>query len=217
MTVSYDSRYISAHSNDSQASVFLMNEAPGPDEATSGIPLFGQQGANLFHAFRNARIDWAISHQKFTWPQNDLVGQDERHRLKLEFLALRAKYLTCTNSYPYWPKPKDNSSNFCQPLKSDILSDNNIERIRGEICSHSVILICGVCAYLACVGEELSQPSKCEGSELTQNKIQIINERLNSNFQKGWYMGHTRRWSMNIQKTTTALRALAKFLSWPIS
>lgn len=218
MTVSYDARYVPAHGKDAAATVLLMNEAPGPDEAASGIPLFGQQGANLFHALRNAGIAWAVIHQKFTWPKNGADRQDVRHRQKREFLASRSKYITCTNAYPYWPKPNDNSAKFCPPVKNDVLSDNNIERIRGEILpSHSAILICGGIAYMACTGEELFRPSLREYSELTQNEIQITNARFNANFSKGWYMGHTRRWSMNQQKAAYALRELAKFLNWPLS
>jgi hypothetical protein len=140
MKVSYDHRLVPAHGKDSLAAVFLMNEAPGSDEASSGIPLFGQQGANLFHALRNAGIIWAANHQIFTWPKNGTGSQDTRHSQKREFLVTRAKYITCTNAYPYWPTPKDNSANFCPPLENDVRSDVNIDRIRGEISStHSVM------------------------------------------------------------------------------
>jgi hypothetical protein len=218
MKVSYDSRFVPAHDKASQAPVFLMNEAPGPDEAASGIPLFGQQGANLFHALRNAGITWAVNHQKFTWPKNGADRQDLRHIQKREFLVTRAKYFTCTNAYPYWPKPHDNSTKFCPPLKSDVLSEKNIERIRSEVSqNHTAILICGGFAHITCTGEELSNPSQREFSELTQNEIQITNTRFNSNLQKGWYMGHTRRWSMNQQKAICTLKKLAKFMNWPLS
>lgn len=218
MTIVYDSRLIPAHDSDFPAPVLLINEAPGPDEAASGIPLFGQQGANLFHAIRSAGILWAVTHQKFKWPLNGTDQQAKRHQQKKEFLITRAKYITCTNSYPYWPKPRDNSVNFCPPLEKDVLSPENIERIRDEIHpNHLAILICGSYAYLACTGNKLSHPLNSESSELTEIEIQMINSRFKSNFNKGWYMGHTRRWSMHQQNITCALRCLAKFLNWPLS
>jgi hypothetical protein len=218
LAISYDSRFVPAHDKEFSAPVLLINEAPGPDEAASCIPLFGQQGANLFHAFRNAGILWALTHKKFRWPKNGEDRQNERHRQKKEFLITRAKHITCTNAYPYWPKPNDNSAQFCPPLESDVLSIKNIERIRDEICpNHEVILICGQYAYLACTGNELTHPSKRESSELTQIEIQRTNSRLKSNFKKGWYMGHTRRWSMNQRNISCALNCLAKYLNWPLS
>jgi len=218
MSVTYDSRFVPAHDKTSQGQVLLMNEAPGPDEAVSGIPLYGQQGANLFHALRVAGIAWAVNHPKFTWPKNDSVLHDARQRQKKSFLCTRAKYITCTNAYPCWPKPKDNADSFCPPLKEDVCAQENIERIRREILpTHLVLLICGNYAYNACTGEELSHPAQREFTKLTEEEIGITNTRLNSNFKKGWYMGHTRRWSMNRKKTNCSLRTLAVFLNWPLS
>lgn len=218
MKVTYDSRFVPAHDKNIQGQVLLINEAPGPDEAVSGIPLYGQQGANLFHALRDAGIAWAVNHERFTWPKNNSVRQDVRQKQKKSFLATRAEYITCTNAYPYWPKPNDNNNNFCPPRKEDVCGEENIERIRKEILpSHSVLLICGGYAYIACTGAELCHPQKREFTELTEEEINKTNTRLNSRFKKGWYMGHTRRWSMNKQKSSCTLRALAKSLDWPFS
>lgn len=218
MKVSYDTRFVPADSNDSQATVLLMNEAPGPDEAASGVPLFGQQGANLFHALRKAGIAWAVDCSPFVWPNNGADQKDGRHRRKREFLVTRAKFITCTNAYPYLPRPNDNSKNFCAPLKSDVLSDININRIREEILpTHSAILICGRFAYIASIGEELHHPGQREFSKLTSNEIQIVNTRYNSQFKIGWYMGHTRRWSINQSEANNVLQCLARFSKWPLS
>jgi len=133
MTVLYDSRFVPAHGRDFHAQVLLMNEAPGPDEAVSGVPLYGQQGANLFHALRAAGIVWAANFGKFIWPRNDRNLHGVRQRKKRSFLATRAQYITCTNAFPYWPKPSDNIDSFCPPLKEDVCGIENIERIKGEI------------------------------------------------------------------------------------
>jgi hypothetical protein len=218
MTVSYDSRFVPAHDIAFHGQVLLMNEAPGPDEAASGVPLYGQQGANLFHALRAAGIVWAADYGKFTWPKNDRILYDVRQRQKRSFLATRANYITCTNAFPYWPQPNNNINNFCPPLKEDVCGIGNIERIKREIlASHSMLLICGCYAYIACTGEELCNPAKREYTELTQDEIKNTNTRLNSNFKKGWYMGHTRRWSINRHKSSLLLRELARTLNWPLS
>ena len=194
-----------------------MNEAPGPSEAASGIPSFGQQGANVFHALRNAGISWAIAHQKFVWPINVATQLSERHRQKAAFLKTRAHHITCTNAFPRWPKPSHSSDKFCPPRYEDVVSVENITRIRSELQStHRAILICGTYAYLACLGKNLSNPSTREATELTSDEIDDLNERLNSHFEKGWYMGHTRRWSTQPNKIASTLRLLAEFLDWPV-
>ncbi len=125
----YDSRTVLVHDANVGASVFLMNEAPGPDEAASGVPSFGRQGANIFHTLRYAGISWAVTHQNFVWPiKNGDPQQSERHRHKAEFLATRARYITCTNAFPRWPKPSINSEKFCQPLEGDVIApDGNFQ------------------------------------------------------------------------------------------
>ncbi len=217
MKITYDPRFVPAHDMINHGQVLLMNEAPGPDEAASRIPLYGQQGANLFHALRDAGIKWAVDHEKFTWPRNDAIHHESRQHQKKSFLATRSKFITCTNSYSYWPKPTNGAHNFCPPLKEDVFANANIERIQMEIKhSHSVLLICGVYSYLACIGNDLTHITDRVFEELTEDEIEIANTRLNSHFKKGWYMGHTRRWSLNKQKSTNSLRALAKFLNWPL-
>lgn len=218
MEVTYDPRFVPAHDNNIHGQVLLMNEAPGPDEAASGIPLYGQQGANLSHALRAAGIKWAVNHDKFTWPKNDSINQEGRQCQKKSFLATRSKYLTCTNAYPYWPKPSNSTDNFCPPRKEDVCRRENIERIKKEITlTHSVLLVCGGYAYLACTGNEISNSKDREFKELTEKEIKFTNTKLNSHFKKGWYMGHTRRWSLNKQKSSNSLRALAQYLNWPLS
>jgi hypothetical protein len=213
----YDPRPVPAHDDKIGATVFLINEAPGPSEATSGIPSFGQQGANIFHALRSAGILWATAQKRFIWPKNGATEQSERHQKKAEFLKLRASYITCTNAFPQWPKPSINSEKFCPPREEDVVAVENIARIRNELKStHRAILICGAHAYLACTGNSLLHPSTREASELNSVEVRALNERLQSNFEKGWYMGHTRRWSTKKQEVSRALRQLAQFLGWPL-
>ena len=214
----YDPRLVPAHDLALPGQVLLMNEAPGPDEAASGIPLYGQQGANLFHALKAAGIAWADEHEKFRWPKNDLVSNQSRQSQKKAFLATRAKFITCTNAFPYWPKRRGSTDNFCPPRKEDVSGSENIERIRGEIrTTQSVILICGAYAYLACTGEELHRPAEREHTELTKDELENINTRLKASIKKGWYLGHTRRWSIKRQKSSHSLRDLAKNVGWPLS
>ncbi len=217
MTPGYDPLSVPAHDDMIGATVVLMNEAPGPSEATSGIPSFGQQGANIFHALRGAGILWAVAHQKFVWPKNGAADQSDRHRQKAEFLKTRARYITCTNAFPQWPKPSIDSAKFCPPREEDVVTAENMARIRSELRStHRAILICGAYAYVACIGKRLLRPSTREASELTSTEIKEMNKRLQSNFEKGWYMGHTRRWSTQKQKISPALRLLAEFSGWSL-
>jgi hypothetical protein len=213
----YDPRHVPAHDNKIGATVLLMNEAPGPSEAISGIPSFGQQGANIFHALRTAGILWAVAHQKFVWPKNGAAEQSERHQQKADFLNTRARYITCTNAFPQWPKPSIDSAKFCPPREEDVVAAENIARIRSELHStHRAILICGAYAYLACIGNRLLHPSAREASELTPAEINVLNERLLSNFERGWYMGHTRRWTTQKENVSLSLRQLAEFSGWSL-
>ncbi len=217
MTPIYDSRTVLAHGDRLGASVYLMNEAPGKNETKSGITSFGQQGGNIFRALRKSGISWALAHEMFVWPQNGAAVQSQRHTNKAIFLDARAKHITCTNAFPRWPKPSADSSSFCAPLEADIATTENLSRIRGEICAtHRVILVCGRCAYFACLGKKLTLPSKREGTELSEDEIVCLNNRLGSHFEKGWYMGHTRRWSMKSERIFSALKLLAKYVGWPL-
>ena len=213
----YDSRQVPAHGDKVGPVVFLINEAPGPSEALSGIPSFGHQGANIFHALRNAGISWVVAHQKFVWPVSVASQPTVRHLQKAAFLESRAKHMTCTNAFPCWPKPNQLSYGFCSPRNEDVDAVENINRIRGELRStHRAILICGIYAYLACVGKPLDHPSKRESTRLTTTEVLALNRRLNSNLERGWYMGHTRRWSMRGNHVAETLRQLAEFLGWPV-
>jgi hypothetical protein len=221
MTFCYDPRIVPSHGK-AGASVFLMNEAPGPFEAESGIPLFGRQGGNIFRALRKAGIGWAMSSPAFVWPEGcpkQEPSESERRRdiLKSDFLRDRAIHLTCTNAYSRWPKSGGSATRFLQPKKIDVLSDENLLRIRSEVSpNHSVLLICGRYAYLGCIGTHLLHPSSRERTQLTVAELRVVNDRLQSHFKAGWYMGHTRRWSLNVQETTATLRLVARSVAWAL-
>lgn len=217
VTTTYDFRTVPAHNGNPGASVFLMNEAPGPSEAVTGIPSFGQQGANIFHALRKAGISWAAAHKKFCWPKDGPLDKSKRHQQKAAFLASRAEHITCSNSFPRWPKPANKPNGFCPPLEKDVASTSNINRIIGEILpTHRVILVCGAMAYYACLGKNLHSPATREGSALSVEELQMLNARLHSNFEYGWYMGHTRRWTLKAGQTQPALKLIAKHVGWTL-
>ena len=214
----YDSRHVHAHGHRSGPVVLLMNEAPGPQEAVSGIPSFGLQGANIFHALRNSGIAWASAHTNIAWPQKGEAGQSAQHGLKAKFLEDRSANITSTNAYPKWPKPSEYSSKFCSPADADVLSAENIQRIKREVApTHRVILICGASAYLACLGCKLPRPASRERTELSVEELEEVNDRLGSSFEKGWYMGHTRRWSLRSSETWDALQEVARYVGWPLT
>ena len=215
--VEYDERLVPSHGNATGPVVFLVNEAPGPSEASSGIPSFGQQGANIFHSFRVAGISWANAHGRFVWPRNGEASQSERHMLKATFLADRAAYMTCTNAFARWPHPQSKPKGFCAPLDSDVLSADNLNRIKGEVAlSHRAIVVCGRSAYLACVGAVLAAPASRELTQLTTEELSTLNERLGASFTRGWYMGHTRRWSSHGPKTAKTLAEVANYVGWNV-
>lgn len=213
----YDARVVPSHGDSAGPRVLLMNEAPGPNEAKAGIPLYGRQGANIFHALRAAGISWAATYPRFQWPQNGIASQSSRYEMKESFLSERRKHITCTNAYSRWPKPSENSEDFCPPSDDDVLSEENLLRIRGEVIStHQVLLVCGFSAYLACTGKPLASASLRERSPLNADEVSTLNERLMSNFRKGWYMGHTRRWNFQQAATTETLRSVANEVGWEI-
>lgn len=218
MTPYYDPRDVPAH-GEASATVLLMNEAPGPLEAESGIPSFGPQGGNIYRALRRAQVQWATSAPSFAWPQKRPKGQSAqeliRHGFKADFLRERACHMTCTNAYSHWPKSSPEANDFRPPREFDVLSEENLLRIRREVRpNHGVLLVCGTYAYLACTGTTLLQSSKRELSLLDSVELQRVNDRLQSRFQTGWYMGHTRRWSLHAQDTTSALRSVANDVAW---
>ncbi|MBP6366088.1 MAG: hypothetical protein KA343_01970 [Nitrosomonas sp.] len=215
MTFCYHSREVAAHGT-ARATVFLMNEAPGPSEAASGIPSFGQQGGNIYHALRKANINWAIAAPSFVWPRSE--GKTERHHLKEEFLRLRANHMTCSNAYSRWPRSNSTAKDFLPPRAHDVLSSENIVRIQQEIrtADHGILLVCGRFAYLACTGKEIFHPSLMESEPLSLVELQSINKRLQSVFQEAWYMGHTRRWLTHAEKTVVALHTISKSAAWKL-
>ncbi len=216
MNFCYDSRFVPAH-GESSATVFLMNEAPGALEAESGIPSFGAQGGNIYRAFRKAGIRWANISTAFVWPQKmpTSIRSLERHSSKAEFLHERAQHMSCTNAYSYWPKSGTDASDFLPPKKSDVLSATNLLRIRREVHpNHAVLLICGKYAYLACSGVPISYPLERECTPLSSEELTTINKRLQSEFKIGLYMGHTRRWTLHLERTTAALISMANDAAW---
>lgn len=217
INATYDERFVPAHGEPTGPRVLLVNEAPGPIEAAAGIPLFGQQGANLFHALRAAGIRWAYSHPKFVWPCSGALLDSENSVRKAAFLKDRARNMTCTNAFPRWPKPNADSSGFCAPLDVDVLGGSNLERLRSEIAqTHKAVMVCGRSAFLACVGAQLLNPANRECSALLPKELSALNERLGARFENGWYMGHTRRWSTRPGETRLTLRELARCVAWEL-
>ncbi len=213
---SYDPRIVAAH-GDELASVMLMNEAPGPDEADGEIPLFGQQGANLYHALRKAGVPWAAAHGTFVWAKTPVAAAD-RLAKKAAFLSSRAKHITCTNAYAQWPKSDADGRGFVSPAAIDVLSASNLARIQAEVCpTHRVLLLCGANAYLACCGKTLMSPQSRERTELTEAELAHVNQRLGSAFDAGWYLGHTRRWNMHQAAIGNALQRVAVQAGWTAS
>jgi hypothetical protein len=51
---------------------------------------------------------------------------------------------------------------------------------------------------------------------LTVAELHDLNTRLNSKFERGWYMGHTRRWAYRSHETASALRVIAQFAGWSL-
>lgn len=211
----YDKRVVPSHGDSTGPRVMLINEAPGPNEAESGIPAFGLQGANIFHALRASGISWAARHPTFVWPQDGSDSQSSRHGKKAAFMCDRRKNISCTNSFAQWPKPSANSTKFCAPSAGDVLSHANLARLQSEvIASHRVILVCGLSAYLACTGEPLGDSSSRERTLLDSKELAILNTRLRCNFESGWYMGHTRRWSLQRAATAETLRSVGRSVGW---
>lgn len=216
----YDERVVDMH-HKGETSVMLMNEAPGPEEADSGIPLFGRQGGNVYSMLSKSNISWVTQwnnlHPNFRWPvknENEykkLNNEIKRNILwKYDFLSERAKRISCSNSFPKWPKSSKNAQDFVDPLIEDVLSEQNIGRIRNEIqrANPKILIICGEFAFLACVGQTINNPKLSEGKVLCKTTIDIINTRFQSNFNKVWYMGHTRRWSLNSNVIQNAFKQI---------
>jgi hypothetical protein len=216
----YDLRTVALHS-ECNAKVLLINEAPGPREAESGIPLFGSQGGNLYRSLLEAEIGWALQFNngiKFSWPtkeKKDYVKftgvHENQFKLREKFLELRKNHLGCTNSFPNWPKSSEVAIDFLQPNFNDIVSDSNLARLQSETtANYNKLLICGECSHIACTGKRPENPSKMEGCKLSEPLLIDINNRLKSSFKEVWYMGHTRRWSMKKTVIDSALKQIFK-------
>lgn len=216
----YDPRVVHAHGS-AESEVFLVNEAPGPIEAHFGIPCVGRQGANLYWALRKAEIPWALERTVFSWPikvpecykfPNKVQRQFE---LRNEFLQIREKHITCSNAYPRWPRTDEITCDWQDPAQTDVLSESNVIRLKNEIGRRlKIILVCGEYAWMACHATNLPEPSKREGSSLSSEELACMNQRLSSSFVAGWYMGHTRRWSLNTARTSAILKNVARVAGW---
>lgn len=216
--VSYSDRRVPSHGSVS-ARVLLVNEAPGPDEDKALVPSFGQQGASVYHALRRAGVHWALAFPTFRWPKSAPLrlapSLASRVNMKRAFLEERARHITCTNAFDRLPRPTDGSAPFCAPLPSDVCSPENLARLAAEIhTQHSVALVCGISAYLVVTGNALNDPSKREYTVLTANELSAVNTRLKSNLRVGWYMGHTRRWSLKPHVCSQVLQAVASVVGW---
>lgn len=198
----YDNRTVPAHGNES-APVYLLNEAPGPKEAVSGFPLFGDQGGNLYRALWRADVSWAKSYNQgnhFSWPKYD----DDHYKksagkknvlLRRGFLELRCAHITCSNSYDRWPKSSKAADDWIAPSDRELFSTDNLRRISGEIGPmHSVLLICGSCAWKAIFHQELKRANEKIGHKLNASELSIANSKLGARFREAFYMGHTSKW-----------------------
>lgn len=202
----YHPRKISAHGS-REASVFLVNEAPGDCEAYYGIPSVASQGGNIYRALRHGGIQWALDLKEFSWPtkiQNKYVHSCQEKIVQQfidrdDALATRAKYITCTNAFDRWPSESDRK--FVPPENNLISSLENMDRLRGEATpNHRILLICGKAAWLACHGTVLTDPDAKERTQVSDGELETINKTLRTSFVKAWYMGHTRRWNRKTNK-----------------
>lgn len=213
----YDASMVHSHGT-SESRVFLMNEAPGRCEAHYRIPSFGMQGGNIYHSLRKAGISWATQFEKIVWPakiSSSPTNQQKRFIVRDAFIHTRAQYITCSNAYPQWPRSEESADDFVDPSIQDVLSALNIDRIRLEVRpNHRVLLICGAYAWHLCAGHKLDKPANRERTSLTNEEITGMNRRLNSNFEYGWYMGHTRRWSLKPEDTSRVLKSVATVAGW---
>jgi hypothetical protein len=98
---------------------------------------------------------------------------------------------------------------------SDVGSPENIMRLAGEVHQqHLLVVLCGVYAYFAATGTTLLEPAQREYTTLSSDEMKTLNTRLKSNLRAGWYMGHTRRWSLSAGKCSEVLREVASVLGW---
>jgi len=195
----YDLRAVYAH-GDTSAKVYLMNEAPGPREAVSGVPLFGDQGGNLFRALRRVNVTWAKDFNQgmaFSWPKYDAdhyknnAGR-KKVSLRRAFLEVRGRYITCSNAFDRWPKTSRGADDWVAPSDIELRSTGNELRLRGEISSvHTVLLICGSCSWQAIFHQSLQHANARIGYKLNACELSIANTNLSASFREAFYMGHT--------------------------
>lgn len=207
--VYYDPRRVEAHGSPI-AKVYLINEAPGPREAVSGFPSFGDQGGNIYRALWRCNISWAKEfndNSRFSWPKfNDDHYHNQTGKQKVDlrkkFLDIRRQYITCSNAFDQWPKPSRDSECWVAPDITSLRSDANIERIRAEISqTHDVLLICGCCAWQTIFLDKLENANGQIGRKLTCLEVSKVNSSLNSLFKLGFYMGHTSNWGKLLYRT----------------
>jgi hypothetical protein len=225
----YHPQEIAAHGSP-EATAFLVNEAPGDCEAYYGLPSVASQGGNIYRALRDARVQWALDLKEFSWPtkiQCEYVnpyGEKEVQQFidRDDALAVRARYITCTNAFDRWPS--EGNKKFVPPENNLVRSAENMERLRGEATpNHRVLLICGKSAWLACHGTALADPDAKERTQLLDGELEAINRYLNSSFETAWYMGHTGRWNRQTNKygllppVQEILKDIAKAAGWPLA
>lgn len=229
MAPTYHPRKIAAHGS-REATVFLINEAPGDCEAYYGLPSVASQGGNIYRALRDARVQWALNLKKFSWPtkiQSGYVnpyGEKEVQQFidRDDALAIRAKYITCSNAFDHWPS--EGERKFVPPEDSLVCSVENMGRLRGEVTpNHQVLLVCGKQAWLACHGTVMSNSDEKERTELSDGELEAANRHLNASFKSAWYMGHTGRWNRKKNKygllrpVRDILKDIAKAAGWPLA
>jgi hypothetical protein len=220
----YDNRDVPIHGVNG-ARILLVNEAPGPQEAEYRKPLIGSQGGNLYRTLRAAGVPWASEFnagQKFDWPTKaqtrykNLASTKSSFGLREQFLHLRQHHIACTNSFPRWPKLSIDSNGFVAPQASDVLSAENLQRLKREcaLSDFHVLLLCGQYSYLAFLGRPIQNASKLERTQLPHMDLDAINKRLRSRFKCAFYMGHTRRWSLSQQATCRTMKEISGLVGW---
>lgn len=225
--INYHEQKVAAHGS-REASVFLVNEAPGDCETYYGIPSVASQGGNIYRALREAGVRWAMELNEFSWPtgiQSNYAKPEAKNVVQQfverdDALSIRASYITCTNAYDRWPTR--GKKKFITPEDKRVLDLENMERLRREATpNHRVLLICGKAAWLACHGTELTDQNAIERTQISAKDLQVINGHLRASFECGWYMGYTGRWTLKTNKrgplrlAHEVLRDVAKAAGWP--
>jgi len=218
----YDDRSVPAHGNPS-AKVYLIAEAPGRCEAALGIPLVGPQGGNLYRALVTADVAWAGSHSEATsmrWPNKVAPSPDASRRMKQayehrrDFLMIRRQFITCSNACDHWPRSAKDADDFVQPGRDRLLSVSNRKRLTKELGESKIVLVCGVCAWLALLGKDIRGAGEREGTRLESLELDAIGTRFGTSGIEGWYLGHPRRWLLHIDKIVSCLKDVSERARW---